>query len=221
MTCPSCSTWVQPGQTVCPSCGVLLPASMTQPPPSQVGILSTFLAALLGLIGLLHLLGALTGLEGLGVLKLVVTLVLIPLFIWWFFLVRRNAGHWGPQRRSSGWAIGAWFLPPVFLWFPFQIADDAWRASRPPDSSLAWSRALVVGWWLSWLLAWFTGFSRRDTVVVGPGGTFTNTSIEFSLGSNVVSGVSTGAAGLLGAAMVVIIGRWQQRRIRETAMTAW
>ena len=220
MTCPACSSPVQPGQTVCPLCGVTLPQT-AQPPLSQVGALSTVVAALLALVGLLHLLSSLAGVENLGVLKLVGTLALVPLFIWWFFLARRNAGHWGRQRRSSGWAIGAWFLPPVLLWFPFQIADDAWRASQPADSGRVRSRVLVVAWWLCWLIAWFSGFYRRDITTVGPGGTSTTVSIGFSLGSTVVSGVFTGAAGLLAAAMVMIIGRWQQQRIRATAMTAW
>ena len=57
--------------------------------------------------------------------NLIAVLCTIPVFLVWFSRVRHNAGLWGPQRRSRGWAIGAWFTPVVNLWFPYQIAADA------------------------------------------------------------------------------------------------
>jgi hypothetical protein len=34
-------------------------------------------------------------------------------------------------RFSSGWAVGAWFVPFLNLVRPKQIMDDIWRASDP------------------------------------------------------------------------------------------
>jgi hypothetical protein len=220
--CPSCSKELQPGQTVCPFCRLELPPPAYHPPLSNVRGLGLAVAALLIMVGLCYLVSSLLPEDDTiaGILRLAAPLLLLPLgpaFITWFFMVRRNAERWGPQRRRAAWAIAGWLVPPVLLWFPYQIASDAWRTSRPPvDAGLIRTRLVVVGWWICWLLAWFTGFYRFDTVGVRPNGTtVSNTAIGFSLGATVVSGVFAGAAGLLGALMVVTISRWQQARIPE------
>jgi len=51
----------------------------------------------------------------------------------------------GKTRRSPGWHAGAWLVPFVALWFPYQNISDLWRAiGRTPP------RWLIV-WWLLWL----------------------------------------------------------------------
>jgi hypothetical protein len=152
-----------------------------------------------------------------GIALVVATLLsfiaVLPLFLTWFFLVRRNAGGWGPQRRGQGWAIGGWFVPVIFLWFPFQIADDAWRASQPVGRPPR-SRGIVISWWSCWLLAWFTGFYDQNTIAYSTTGTTrTQTNVGFVLGSNRVSEAFTAAAALLCALVVYRLGRMQRARI--------
>nr|WP_242061411.1 MULTISPECIES: DUF4328 domain-containing protein [Microbacterium] len=53
----------------------------------------------------------------------------------------------GQTRRSPGWHVGAWFVPIISAWFPYQNISDLWRAvgrSRP-----GWQ----IVWWLCWLLS--------------------------------------------------------------------
>jgi hypothetical protein len=95
------------------------------------------------------------------------------------------------------------------LWFPYQIADDAWRASQPGDHTPR-SGGVVIGWWICWLLAWFTGFYyRRGTTSAG----YTNVSVGLQLGSNQVGTGLTAAAAILGALMVHREGRMRQARM--------
>jgi hypothetical protein len=78
---------------------------------------------------------------------------LMVLFLVWFCRARLNAAwpDW-PQRRTPGWAVGAWFAPVVFLWFPYQIRADIWRgglAVRQPgeEGSVVIGLADPAGAW--------------------------------------------------------------------------
>jgi hypothetical protein len=73
--------------------------------------------------------------------------VALVMFMVWLYRARINAdGRGWPQRESPGWAIGAWFVPVVNLWLPFQIMADIWRAGLPPEERA--NRAILPGiWW--------------------------------------------------------------------------
>ncbi|MER8033629.1 DUF4328 domain-containing protein [Streptomyces hydrogenans] len=79
----------------------------------------------------------------------------IVLFIIWFHRVRLNANVWAfdLQSRTSGWAIGAWFIPLANLWIPRQIAADVWRASRRDPYAADGARELTLlnSWWSFWV----------------------------------------------------------------------
>jgi len=75
--------------------------------------------------------------------------VAMVMFLIWFYRARVNAeGHGWPQRLSPGWAIGAWFVPLVSLWFPFWIMVDIWRAGLPEQARTKIA-ILPVIWWAS------------------------------------------------------------------------
>lgn len=86
------------------------------------------------------------------VVELVPLVVCAILFITWLFQAHRS-DRLDPARftRSSGWAIGAWFVPFVNLWFPYQVVSDlrrgGERTSSAPTPSV-WVQAL---WWASFL----------------------------------------------------------------------
>ena len=45
---------------------------------------------------------------------------IMPVFLVWLYRASGNAHASGcPQRRSAGWAVGGWFVPVIFLWFPY------------------------------------------------------------------------------------------------------
>jgi heme/copper-type cytochrome/quinol oxidase subunit 2 len=93
----------------------------------------------------------------------VLTVATAVVWIIWFFRARDNAGGWAPlmQRRSAGWAIGGWFCPIVFLWFPYTIAKDSLDGAAPEDQVsrvFRPSHPLLTAWWLSWLAVFVVGF---------------------------------------------------------------
>ena len=62
--------------------------------------------------------------------------------VWQYHAAKQVPGR---TRRSPGWHAGAWFVPVVSLWFPYQNITDLWRAtgrSRP-----SWQ----ILWWVLWL----------------------------------------------------------------------
>jgi len=92
------------------------------------------------------------GLPGAGIVTLLLRVPLIPVFLVWFYRARKNAdGRGQRQRWSPGWAIGAWFVPIVYLWFPYQIMADIWRANLPAEQR---NRPAVLPgfWWGCWLI---------------------------------------------------------------------
>lgn len=87
-------------------------------------------------------------------------------FVMWLWRARANAellvGPHG-QRLTREWVIGAWICPVVNLWFPYQVVVDVWRASTP---SREHRDALVVWWWMTFLVSWlFTRFITLAGVV--------------------------------------------------------
>ena len=90
----------------------------------------------------------------------------IPVFLVWFYRARRNAdGRGQDQRRSPGWAVGAWFVPFVGLVFPFQIMADIWRANLPPGRRA--KVAVLPGfWWGCWIAG--SGIQGIATPLAGP-----------------------------------------------------
>ncbi|CAL9616664.1 hypothetical protein SUDANB38_05783 [Streptomyces sp. enrichment culture] len=77
-------------------------------------------------------------------------------FIVWFHRARTNAEVFGPaeQRRTPGWAIGAWFIPIANLWIPRRIAGDIWDASELGERA---PRAALNTWWTLWVLTSLAG----------------------------------------------------------------
>ncbi|WP_405495782.1 DUF4328 domain-containing protein [Streptomyces sp. NBC_00096] len=93
----------------------------------------------------------------------VITAVSLPLllataalFIIWFHRVHQNAEILNPGAvtRSSGWAIGGWFIPIGNLFLPYLMAKEIWAASiqlGPDGSYRRVSTAPVTSWWLLWV----------------------------------------------------------------------
>lgn len=84
------------------------------------------------------------------------------LFVIWFFRLRRNAGLWAPaaQRLGQGAAVWGW-LPVVNFWIPFQVAQDALTATKPPGSPDRTGKGALRFWWIMWVLMVVVGFVNR------------------------------------------------------------
>lgn len=137
----------------------------------------------------------------------------IPLFLTWFYRVRKNAGMWGPQRRSQGWTIGAWFTPVVNLWFPVQIMRDVWRVSAGERGEQTAAVRLIAAWWTCWVLAWVTGYRNKTVHMIGPDGSMIQ-SRDFGLyaDSTLASALCLAVAAVLLAQVVARITAMQTAR---------
>ncbi|MER5810114.1 DUF4328 domain-containing protein [Streptomyces sp. NPDC002033] len=92
------------------------------------------------------------GFQGLALLATAVV------FVIWFHRVRVNGQIFNPGAftRSSGWAIGAWFIPVGNLFLPYGIAAQTWAASvqlGPDGSFRRYSTAPLTAWWVLWVLS--------------------------------------------------------------------
>jgi hypothetical protein len=136
-----------------------------------------------------------------------------PVFIVWFFRVRKNAGLWGPQTRRQGWTIAAWFTPVVNFWFPVQIMRDVWRTSSDEPSARTVVARVAAGWWTCWTLAWLTGY-RTFTVhsTAADGTTVVTQQASFFLDGTVVSALFLGLAAFLMVRVVAGITEMQTAR---------
>ncbi|MFG2617599.1 DUF4328 domain-containing protein [Streptomyces sp. NPDC048507] len=79
-------------------------------------------------------------------------------FVIWFHRVRVNGQIFNPGAftRSSGWAIGAWFIPVGNFFLPYGIASQTWAASvqlGPDGSFRRFSTAPLTAWWVLWVLS--------------------------------------------------------------------
>jgi hypothetical protein len=91
-------------------------------------------------------------------LSLCALLVTGVVVIVWLFRARKNVdalGRGASQRRSAGWAIGAWFCPIVNLWYPFQVVDDVRKASLEPSGSsdISPGSSITGLWWFCYVIA--------------------------------------------------------------------
>ena len=77
------------------------------------------------------------------------------LFVVWVYTLHHSARmDRSVLRHGSGWAIGAWFVPFLSLWRPFQMVLDVRRGATGDDDlpttfTLGW-------WWATFLLAYAT-----------------------------------------------------------------
>jgi len=112
-----------------------------------------------------------------ALLEFLLWLGTVVVFLVWFRRAYRNLPALGAEslRFSSGWAVGAWFVPFLNLVRPKQIMDDIWRASDPalPAQPSATGNQqpvpfLIVGWWAMFLvtnlLSWYAFTLTRNAV---------------------------------------------------------
>lgn len=84
----------------------------------------------------------------------------------WAHRAYRNLPALGAQglRFSPRWAAGAWFVPILNLFRPYQVVGEAWTASDPQErSSTLETRArrtvpgLILAWWLLFIISSVAG----------------------------------------------------------------
>lgn len=99
------------------------------------------------------------------VVQLVAFLAAGAVFLAWLHRVYKNLKPLGAEPRyAPGLAVGAFVIPLVNLFLPFQIVQEIWRASDPETVAAGGAKGLnmvveessksllVVVWWGLWLL---------------------------------------------------------------------
>ena len=96
-----------------------------------------------------------------GIIGGVYALSFIAAAIAFLLWIRRASENLAPlgadgQRFSPGWAVGAWFVPIIWLFRPYQVMAEIWRGSRPENSD-GWTdfpaSRLLGFWWAGWLVS--------------------------------------------------------------------
>ena len=68
-------------------------------------------------------------------------------FVIWFHRSYKNLTALGVRReRGTGWAIGAWFVPLLQMYWPYLMGEEIRRRVEAP------AKALLITWWILWLL---------------------------------------------------------------------
>jgi Domain of unknown function (DUF4328) len=156
--------------------------------------------------------------------QMAVYLVAAVVFIRWFHRAYANLPAVGIEGlgHSPGWAIGAWFVPVVSLFWPKQIADEIWRGSDPslePDQGRDWRRGKVPLFFGLWWLAFIA-----SSLLVGAGselwgGAETYSDVKLAA----VVEVTGNALGVLsGVFAYVVVDRTSERQqARATRVAIW
>ena len=224
MICSVCGNYNPPGAEACLRCGSITnPMTNGVPSAPQGGLMRqaysltllgnilTVLLPINALLLLIHIkdIGNVPASYPGGIslqadifswLLAVVMVATIILFLNWFYRARKNAGlsTWR-QRWSPGWAVGAWFLPPVLAWFPYQIMADIWRAGRLPEQRKGAANAALPGvWWALWVLAWITSFQYQHV----ESGDLTITRYNLAFAGTTLSAMFAAAAAIVLAIIV-------------------
>lgn len=172
--------------------------------------------------------GALQWIEDAERYVLIAFLVAAVPFLAWFRFAYVNLERRGVAMRfTSGWSVGAWFVPFLNLVRPKYIADDVYRGSKALELGVQPSRVAVAPlvhlWWTAWILSGVAFFVAR--AVVGDANTdylhgredFVD-AIQREQGGMLVAVVASGISVLAGALAVLYILRVTaaQRDIAES-----
>jgi hypothetical protein len=153
-----------------------------------------------------------------GIVQTIVYLAAVIAFLRWISRVYRNLPALGPRQLSftSGWAVGAWFVPFLNLVRPFQIVREAWWISATPSEATQAmpgftprTPALVGLWWGVFLASAVVG---RIAFSVARRAESIPQLLDASY-FTIAADVTTAAAALLAIGVIRIISRYQDAAI--------
>ena len=143
------------------------------------------------------------------------------LFACWFYRSHKNLQLWRTRDLlyTPGWAAGAFFVPILNLFRPYQIAQEIWKGSDPAillEDRSGWRRApgsnLLGVWWASWIIAGVldrTGFAAaRDDKTVA--------SLQTATVVAIIADLAAVVAGLLAMTVVWQIHARQVQKLQES-----
>jgi len=154
-------------------------------------------------------------LSGAGAISSIIRIALIVVFIIWLWRVAKNALEALDRedpKLGPGWAIGGWFIPLANLVLPIIVIQGLWRASasgtRPGTTwRSAKGSALVVFWWLTFIVSFLSGTAGDDATL---------DEVKFADTLTAVGAVASVVAAVLAIFVVVqLTRRFNERRAEE------
>lgn len=136
----------------------------------------------------------------LAIVQLLTWLVSLSLFLIWFYRANANARAMGAEdlMGSPGLSVGWFFIPIAFLFMPYVVVRDTWKASEAPrDWQGRSGRPLVGFWWGAFLTA---NLAATISFRIGLEGGYDAAGALATF--DLISNVASVAAGLLGAQVV-------------------
>ena len=100
--------------------------------------------------------------SGVATALAVVSLAIFVVLIVFLYRASQNTELWDSARKrwSTGWTIGAWFIPLAnFILVPMVVAEIL-RRTPDRENPASDSTGLLLGWWIPFALGWIT--SRID-----------------------------------------------------------
>lgn len=99
-----------------------------------------------------------------GLIFLIVYIISAVTFIQWFRRAYYNLHQKvSDLKRTEGWAAGAWFVPIISLYWPYQIMKELFDRTKQllNDKGIyqteTFSSGLVGWWWAVWIINNFVG----------------------------------------------------------------
>jgi hypothetical protein len=139
----------------------------------------------------------------LALIQLVTGLGSLILFLIWFYRANANVRAMGADglMGSPGLSVAWFFIPIAFLFMPYAVVRDTWKASAAPrDWQGQPTEPLIFFWWAAMLIAYITGAVSWRIAMEG------DYEIMAALGVlDLVSNAMAAAAALLGALVVTRI----------------
>ncbi len=97
----------------------------------------------------------------LAITQFIMIIVGAIFFIRWFRRAYYNMGLRTTTEHTEGWAAGAWFIPILNLFRPYQIMSEMWKFTSSQleigGSNVNKAHSIVGVWWFLWLINSFTG----------------------------------------------------------------
>ncbi|MEM7475196.1 MAG: DUF4328 domain-containing protein [Planctomycetota bacterium] len=100
--------------------------------------------------------GLLLLIMGVAAIQVLSTLVLGILVCIFMYRANANARSFGAigMEHSPGWCAGAWFVPILNLFRPFQCMSEIYRASKAPATFKQIDAPQKIGmWWACWIIS--------------------------------------------------------------------
>ncbi|HYD14716.1 MAG TPA: DUF4328 domain-containing protein [Allosphingosinicella sp.] len=90
-----------------------------------------------------------------GIVQLVTAVGSLILFLLWFYRANANVRAMGADglTGSPGLSVAWFFIPIVFLFMPFVVMRDTWKASASPRDWQGQPTAPLIGFWWAAMLA--------------------------------------------------------------------